>query len=130
MNMNRTAPMTMFCLDAYEPPRAMASPTSQVSHSRIMDKGVRRARDCDVRAPDRTSRHQPSSEVQGVASRQVVLLLGVAGSRDGFSEWRAGCAKHQLACAVLDGTRWPGWIGQSSDEDRGLRSKLHCGSLF
>lgn len=106
MNMNRTAPMTMFCLDAYEPPRAMASPTSQVSHSRIMDKGVRRARDCDVRAPDRTSRHQPSSEVQGVASRQVVQLLGVAGSRDGFSE-RGQVARstssHALCWTGLDG---------------------------
>lgn len=120
MNMNRTAPMTMFCLDAYEPPRAMASPTSQVSHSRIMDKGgaPRAGLRCAGSGPHLTS----PAKLGGAGCRESA---GRAASRRGGLKrrvlgMRAGCAKHQLACAVLDGTRWLGWTGQSSDEDRGV----------
>lgn len=66
-----------------------------------MNKGGAARGFCGMRAPDST-RHQPSLEVQIVASRQVVLFVGAAGSGTG-SRNEGSMRSHQLACALLDG---------------------------
>lgn len=123
-NMNRTAPMTTFCLDAYDPPRAMASPTSRVSWRPAMYTW--RPRGCGVVLGRQTAPH--------VAGRAWRCELSQVGRSYYFSvRWaqrRAiglGGGRVKTSLRALCSTQ--GWTGQSTLET-GVRLKLHCGLLL
>lgn len=129
--------MTMFCFDAYEPPRAMASPASRVTWRRVMrSRWQPRARVVlGTRATDGTSRHRPSLEVRAVANGQVVLFLGEAGLSGGLSELGGGCVSTSSCALCWTNSRtrleWPVKAGWNRGSDRSCTlacDRWHSGS--